>query len=162
MKKFLACLIILIFPLHSIAEEVAIVNLDFLLNSSTKGQKLAKKYQNLNKKNLDFFKDKEKKLSEKESQIISKKKILSEEDFKKEANKFQEEIKKYNSIKTEKINEVKKQREKDYSEFLKEINSILVDFSKKNEISTIIDKKYIIISKSKNDITKDILNILNK
>ena len=60
MKKFLICIILLIFPFHSISEEIAIVDLEFLLNSSTKGQKLAKKYQNLNKKNLDFFKDKEK------------------------------------------------------------------------------------------------------
>ena len=61
-----------------------------------------------------------------------------------------------------KIKEVKVQREKDYQELLKKINSVLVDYSAKNKISTVIDKKYIIISKSTNDITKDILNILNK
>ena len=39
---------------------------------------------------------------------------------------------------------------------------ILIDYSKEKNISTVIDKKNVIITRSENDITKDILSILNK
>ena len=45
---------------------------------------------------------------------------------------------------------------------LKRINSILVEYSKENNISTTIDKKYVIMTKSENDITEKILVILDK
>ena len=48
------------------------------------------------------------------------------------------------------------------AKLLGEINKILVDYSSKNSISTIIDKKNVIITKQENDITKEILKILNK
>ena len=45
---------------------------------------------------------------------------------------------------------------------IKEINEILIDYSKEKNISTLIDKKNVIITRSENDITRDILSILNK
>ena len=45
---------------------------------------------------------------------------------------------------------------------IKEINEILINYSKEKNISTIIDKKNVIITKAENDITKEILSILNK
>ena len=45
---------------------------------------------------------------------------------------------------------------------IKEINEILINYSKEKNISTIIDKKNVIITRSENDITKEILLILNK
>ena len=50
----------------------------------------------------------------------------------------------------------------DINFLLKKINSILIDYSKENNISTTLDKKYVIMTKSENDITEKILEILNK
>ena len=47
------------------------------------------------------------------------------------------------------------------SKLLEEINKILLEYSTKNSISTVIDKKNIIITKEENDITKAILKILD-
>ena len=91
-----------------------------------------------------------------------KKNVLSKEDFKKEVQAFSEEVKKYNKGRNEKINKTNNQNNENVVKLLKKINSILIDYSKENNISTTLDKKYVIITKSENDITEKILKILNK
>lgn len=54
-----------------------------------------------------------------------------------------------------------KKRNEAVSKLLVEINKLLIDYSKKNEISMILDKKNVIISKNENDITEEILGLLN-
>ncbi len=48
------------------------------------------------------------------------------------------------------------------AKLLEDINKTLINYSKEKNISTIIDKKNVIITKAENDITKEILSILNK
>jgi len=43
-----------------------------------------------------------------------------------------------------------------------DINKIIINYIDDNKISTILDKKYVIITKSNSDITKIILNNLNE
>ena len=45
---------------------------------------------------------------------------------------------------------------------LKNINEIISEYSEKNSISMIVEKKSIIIGKSELNITNDILDLLNK
>ena len=86
----------------------------------------------------------------------------NEEDFNNEVLKFREEVSNYEKERqksAQKINNIKVNK---IAKLLAEINKILVDYSSKNSISTIIDKKNVIITKQENDITKEILKILNK
>ena len=104
---------------------------------------------------------KKKKLEVKEKKIASKRNILSKEDFNNEVLKFREEVSNYEKERqksAQKINNIKVNK---IAKLLAEINKILVDYSSKNSISTIIDKKNVIITKQDNDITKEILKILN-
>ena len=71
-------------------------------------------------------------------------------------------IKEYNQKKQEKLKEYNLKKTKAYAELYKEINIILVEYSKENNISTTFDKKNVVMTKSENDITKKILEILNK
>ena len=77
---------------------------------------------------------------EKEKKIVSKKNVLSKEDFQKEIKSFSEGVKKYNEEKKNKINQTTKENNEKIVKLLKKINSILVEYSKENNISTIIDK----------------------
>ena len=58
---------------------------------------------------------------------------------------------KFNKMKLDKTNEM-----------VKSLNTILSKFADENEISLIIQKKYIVIGKSGLDITEKILDIFNK
>ncbi len=59
------------------------------------------------------------------------------------------------------INDIQQKRIKYLSIFAKKINPILSDYSKKNSISMIIDKKNIVVGKGDLDITSEILKIVD-
>lgn len=162
MKKYLLLVVFFLTSFSSLASELAIVDINFLLKNSNEGKAIDKEFKSQNEKNLKNFKKKEKDLKDKENKIASKKNVLSKEDFKKEVQAFSEEVRKYNKERKEKINKTNNQNNEKIVKLLKKINSILIDYSKNNSISTTLDKKYVIITKSENDITQKILEILNK
>ena len=162
MKKVFFFLIIYSFFVSSVwSSEISIVDITFLLKNSNKGKNIQKEIDDLNSKNLKLFQEKKKKLEVKEKKIASKKNILSQEDFNTGVSTFRREVTNYENERkksAQKINSVKITK---ITKLLGEINSILVDYSSKNSITTIIDKKNVIITKQENDITKEILKILN-
>ena len=60
------------------------------------------------------------------------------------------------------MEQTNKKRNDALSKLLKEINQLLIEYSERNKISMMLDKKNVIISKNENDITKEILNLLDK
>ena len=159
MKKLLLVLFI-IFPFNCFGQEIAIVDVDYLFNNSKEGKLIKSKFEKLEKNKFDSFKKKEKFLKEKEQGIIAKKKLLTPQDFEKEIKNFQKEVKTYNDQKKNEIKTLRDNRNKEVLKLYEKINLILVDYSKDNDLSTIIDKKYVVITKSEIDITKKILELL--
>ena len=161
MKKFITGLFIL-FSFNCLSSEIAVIDVDFLFKNSKQGMDIQKDFEKLNKDMLIGFNKKEKGFREEEQKILSKKNVLSETEYKKEVQEFEKKIKEYNQKKQEKLKEYNLKKTKAYAELYKEINIILVDYSKENNISTTFDKKNVVMTKSENDITKKILEILNK
>tara|TARA_B100000886_G_scaffold52385_1_gene32198 strand:+ start:5252 stop:5743 length:492 start_codon:yes stop_codon:yes gene_type:complete len=162
MKKFLFSLsIFLIFCTNSISSEISTVDVSFLLKNSNQGKSIEKKLENLNSKHLKKFQEKKKILETEEKKVSSKKNILSKEDFNKEVLKFKEKVKNYENERRKSSQEINDIKLKEIAKLLEQINKILIEYANKNSISTVIDKKNVIIIKKENDITKDILKILN-
>ena len=161
MKNFLLIIIVIFFPINCFSQEIAIVDIDYLFNNSKKGKQIQNNFDKLEKNKLDTFKKKEMFLKEKEKKILAKKNVLSPKDFEAEIIKFQTEVKNYNDEKKKDINSLKDKKNKEYLKLYEKINLILVDYSKENNLATVIDKKYIVITKSEFDITKEILELLN-
>ena len=163
MKKVFFFLIIYSFFVSSVwSSEISIVDITFLLKNSNKGKNIQKEIDDLNSKNLKLFKEMKKNLEIKEKKIASKKNILSQEDFNKEVLNFRKDVAKYENERRKSAQEISNIKVGKIAKLLGDINKILVDYSSKNSISTIIDKKNVIITKQENDITKEILKILNK
>ena len=163
MKKIIFFLIFyLLLPINTYANEIIIVDINFLLKNSEKGKKIQKELDNLGSKQKKIFEKKQKELKDKEKKIISKKNVLSAEDFKKEIELFKSELNKFNNEKRKSIQEMNAKQTNMISKLLEDINKILINYSKEKNVSTIIDKKNVIITKAENDITKEILSILNK
>ena len=160
-KTFFSLLFLLILSSNSIGSEISTVDVTFLLKNSNKGKSIEKKLGNLNEKHLKKFQEKKKLLEDEEKKISSKKNILSKQDFDKEVIKFKEKVKNYENERRKSNQEINNIKLKEIAKLLDQINKILVEYSTKNSISTIIDKKNVIIIKEENDITKDILKILN-
>jgi len=162
MKKFLFSLsTFLIFCTNSISSEISTVDISFLLKNSNQGKSIEKKLENLNSKHLKKFQEKKKILETEEKKVSSKKNILSKEDFNKEVLKFKEKVKNYENERRKSSQEINDIKLKEIAKLLEKINKILIEYSNKNSISTVIDKKNVIIIKKDNDITKEILKILN-
>ena len=87
---------------------------------------------------------------------------MSENDFNSELKKFQNEVRQYNENKQKEANDLLKYRTESLAKIVGEINSIILDYSKKNKITMAIDKKYVLLVKSESDVTKIILEILDK
>ena len=112
-------------------------------------------------KNIDTFKKKEEELKNKESSIVSQKNVLTKEEFEKKINLLRKEANEYRIKRRDLIDSLTKKRVNAQNKLIKTLNPILADYSKKNSISMIIQKKNIIIGKSELEITDDILKILD-
>jgi len=161
MKKLIT-LIFLFFSTNLIASELAIIDIEFIFANSKKGKLINSEIIKTNNDLKEKFLSDEKKFTEREATIRSKKNILSTEEYEKEVNKFKEDLKIYNQKKQKKFQEIQEINSKKIKDFYEILNNVLINYSNENNIQTVIDKKYILISKSNSDITNQILEIFNK
>jgi len=161
MKLYLTVLFIL-FTINSYAKDLVVVDIDFIIKNSNNGKEIIDDLNEKNKKLIEKFQKQEKIFKDKETNLLAKKNILSQDEFNNSVNQFRNEINEFNINKQEKLNEFNKEKKNKYAELVSYINDFLVNYSKENNIKVIIDKKNILISRNDIDITKDILNIINK
>ena len=163
MRYFLSLFIIfLIFSVSVNAEQkIVFVDMDKLISVSKPGSSIFNQLKNINKKNLDFLKEEEKKFKEKEKKLIAQKNIISENDYKNKINELKSEINIYNQNRNEKIKKFNKLKVENTNNLLKLISPILAKYSTENEISIILQKKDLIIGKKELDITDEVLTIIN-
>ena len=156
--------IFIIFYSSSSYSESLIVFLDMnkIMLQSKAGKSITIQLEKLHKNNISTFKQKEEELKNKETSIVSQKNVLSNEEFEKKINSLREEANEYRIKRRDLINSLTNKRVEAQNKLIKIINPILADYSKKNSISMIIQKKNIVIGKSELDITDDILEILDK
>ena len=74
---------------------------------------------------------------------------------------LRQEAKSFEELRKKTIKDLNIKRNEELNNFLKLINPIVQEYMQKNSIDIIIDKKNIFMAKSKNDITEDILEIIN-
>jgi outer membrane protein len=143
------------------ANNIFFVDMDKILSTSKPGSLIIKKLNELDKKNVKDFNDIEKRIKDNETKLLSKKNILSKEEYNKGVDELRLEIKNYRENKKKIVQTFNNLKIKDTKKLLKSINPILSKYSKENSVSVIMDKKNIIVAKNELDITKTILKILD-
>ena len=162
-KKTLFFLCFFLFSLNSYSlDQVVIVDIDYLLNNSKAGKNIQEQLKKINDARIKEIKSKDKLFKDKEAKLIAQKKILSEQEFAKKVNDLKKEVINSNSLRKKEMEQSNKKRNDALSKLLKEINQLLIEYSERTKISMMLDKKNVIISKNENDITKEILNLLDK
>ena len=163
MKKYFLFFLFLVFSTYSLAEEKFVyLDVNFLLSESESGKYINNELNKINNKNIEEFKKIENSIKTEEDNLLKQKNILKEEEFNSKLKKLREKYQSYQELKKKKNNDLKKLRDDAVNQILKIINDVLTQYSTKNNISLVIEKKNVIIGKTELDITKDILNILNK
>ena len=163
MKKILIVFYLLILSTHStLANNIAFINLDIILNSSDAAIDFKKKIEVSQKKLNDLLNKEQKKLKDKEVNLIEKKNILSEDEFNKELFKLKKEFNDFNLMRNKKISNFEKMRKNYTVKLLSLVQPILTSYSEKNNISVLFQKKNIVLGSNKLNITDEILIIVNK
>ena len=164
MKKLISSILVifLLFTNQAFSEQkIAFIDMDKVISTSKSGSSILKQLTDLNKKNLKFLKDEERKFKEKETKLISQKNIISETDFKNKVSELKTEIKNYNQFRNKMLADFNKLKIDNTNNLLKLINPILVKFSNDKEIAIILQKKDLVVAKTELDITDEIIKIIN-
>ena len=143
-------------------DKISYIDIEFLINNSNLGKQILKTFNDLKTKNLEDLSRKESDLKKQNEEIVKIKNEISEEELEKKIKILKLEIKEFN-IHKEKISlETNKLRNKEIENFFNKINPLIQKYMDENSIDIIIDKKNIFIARSEYDITKDILDLINK
>tara|TARA_Y100000590_G_scaffold377116_1_gene443140 strand:+ start:576 stop:1097 length:522 start_codon:yes stop_codon:yes gene_type:complete len=163
MKKYFFFIFFFIFFTNSYAQEkIVYLDINFLINESDAGKYINSELKKINDKNVEEFKEIELSIKTEEENILKQKNLLKEDEFNKKIENLRNKYKTYQELSSSKSNDLKKLRNNAANQLLIIINEILAEYSTKNKISLIMEKKNVVIGKSELDITKNILELLNK
>ena len=165
-KNFLKFFLIFFFLYPNIVlsndQKIAYLDIDFVIKNSNIGQNLLEKISKINKKNIKILDERNKELKEQEINLKNKKNIISQEAFESEIKELQKKIKTYNEEKNKMVNDLNEFKNKEISNIFIKIGPILEKYMKEESIDVILNSKNIIIANPKLDITKIIIDKVNK
>ena len=163
-RSLLLLIFFIFFSKISLSHEKSIVYIDLnkIMSNSIAGKSITSQLENNHKKNISKFKNIEEELKKEEAKIISQKNVITKEEFEKKIIDLRDKANKFRKERNDNINNLNNQRLEATSKMITLVRPILSEFSDKNSISLIIDKKNIIIGKTLLDITDDILKIIDE
>jgi len=143
-------------------EKIVVLDLKYVLNQSKAGkgaQDFLKKSYN---DNIKKFQDIEKSLKKQEEDLLSKKTVLSKEEYTKKTDTLRKKVIDYRSQRRAAMDKITTQRAESRATLIKSINPILETYIKENNISVVINKVNTLGGKPQSDITKIIVEKLDK
>ena len=162
MKKIYLTFFFLIFSSILYAQEkIVYLDTNYLLTQSDVGKYVNSKLKKINDNNVKEFKETELNIKSIEEDLLKQKNILKKEDYEKKISDLKNKYNSYQEQRNKKNAELTQLRNKAGNEILNHINEILTNYSKRESISLIIEKKNVVIGKSDLDVTSDILSLLN-
>ena len=141
---------------------VKYIDISRIVNDSVVGKKIKEVIMSDRKKLNDKHSNLEKKLEKQKNEILAKKNILSDEEFKNEVGKHQESVSKYQLQRKQDLEKMSQKNIKLSRNFMIKVDKIVIEYSKKNSIDLLLKKDALIVSNSSLDITNDILSEVNK
>ena len=142
-------------------ENIAFVNVDYLIQNSNIGKKLLANINDRDKKNLANLKEKNKILQDLESSIKKKKNIISDEAYNKEVIDFKKKFQEFSKEKNKIIKEFNVFKKKEIENIFKKINPIINNYMEENSINLLFDSKNIFMGAKKLNLTEDVLKKIN-
>jgi len=161
--RFIVVTFFLLICTNVFAEQnIVILDLKYVLNNSKAGKGAQDFLKKSIKDNAKKFTDMEKALKKEESDLLAKKTVLSKEEYTKKSDDLRKNVIDYQSQRRSSLDKIATQRAQARDTLLKKINPILSAYIKENNISLIVDKIYTLGGSGENDITKIVIEKLNK
>ena len=162
-KKFFFIIFILLLSVNNLKAEdkVAYLDIDFILTNTLAGKMLLKNLKEEEAIKVNKFKADDEKFKNDEKKILAKKKLISNEEIKKEMKALQIKFQEYKKIKNKEIENLKKKRNTNIINFLNSINPIIEKYMSDNSIYMLMDKKNVFIANNNYDITKKLIELID-
>ena len=144
------------------SEPIAYIDMDFIIKNSEIGKKTMNSINILNDKNINELKKKEKILKDLESKIISKKNIISKENFDKKVLLFKKKANKFKEDQSKMINDFNNYKKKEFDDILSKISPIINAYMEKKSVKILLDSKNILIGRSNLNLTNEVLIEINE
>ena len=163
-QKFFLILFLIIIPLGNSysSEKVAFIDIDYIIQNSSIGMKMLNEIKDIDAKNLEKLKKKNKILKDLEIEIKNKKNIISEEAFKAEVASFRKKLQDFTNEKNQIKNEFNKYKKKKIQDIFKKINPVINEYMQTNSVNILLDKKDIFIGRKEANLTMQLLDQINK
>ena len=143
-------------------EKIVYLDVEKIMQQSIAGKSAIAQIKKKRESSISNFKKREKDIFEKEKKLIAQKNVLSKEEFENKLKDLRNDISNYQKDRNKVLNAINKSRIKASTNLIKELTPILEEYWKKNSIKIIVQKKHIVMGKKEDDITKDILDLVNQ
>ena len=161
-KLIFITIFFLAYSFTSFADNSHFIDFKKVLNSSKAGdgaqKRLKAKFESESKK----FNKLEVEIKNEESEIISQKKALSPEEYKKKVESLRKRVANLQKNKQASFNKISKSRNDAKQALLKAVNPIVKKYMEDNKIRIVLNKQSVILGDATLEITDEIIKILNK
>ena len=167
MKKLNIFLFIffIIFSFNSVSksdEKIVFLDIEFAVNNSNIGKKILSDLDQTRNNEIQKLKIIEKELKSQEQEINNVKNIISKEELENKIKEFKNGVKEFKIKKNEIQKNFANSKNKKLEELFKKINPLIIGYMNDNSIEMIIGKNNVYLAKSNLDITKKIIELINK
>tara|TARA_B100000963_G_C22621795_1_gene670317 strand:+ start:2158 stop:2676 length:519 start_codon:yes stop_codon:yes gene_type:complete len=164
MKKILASifLFLLIALPGFTSEKIVYLDVEKIMQESSAGKSIISQLKKKRESSISKLKKREKDIFDKEKKLISQKNVLSKDEFENKLKDLRNDISNYQKDRNKTSNDITKSRVKASTKLIGKLTPILEEYSKQNSIRIIVQKKNIVMGKKEDDITKDILELMNQ
>ena len=144
------------------SEPIAYIDLDFIIKNSEIGKKTLNLINIQNNKNINELKKKEKILKDLENKIISRKNIISKENFDKEVLLFKEKANKFKLDQSKMVEDFNNFKKRELDSILSKISPIINAYMEKKSVKILLDSKNILIGRSNLNLTNEVIKEINE
>ena len=166
MKYFVKFIVVTFFFLqctYALAEQkIVYLDMTFVLNKSKAGEGAQIFLKKTFEENQKKFIIQENELKNEESNLLGKKNVLTKEEYKKNSEDLRKKVLDYQKERRTFLDKIAKQRAEARQILVQKIDPILKNYSRENNVTLVIDKKFILSGNTDLDITEIIVEKLNK
>ena len=156
--------LVLFFYLYSVSlsAEIFYIDIDKIINQTNVGKHINKEFEKTKKINDTKNFESKKELQKREESLIAQKNILEANEFNNKLNLFRKDVNDFNQLSQKSNRDLQNKLMKNKANFLKLIEPILLDYVATNNITYLLQKKYIIVGHNDLNKTTDIIELVDK
>ena len=162
--KFFFIFVLFLFNLGQAysSESIAFIDMDYIIKNSEIGKKTLNSINDLNIKNINELKKKEKILKDLENDLLAKKNILSKENFDKELKLLRQKANKFKSDQSKMVQDFNNFKKIELDSVLDKITPIMNAYMEQKSVKILLDSKNILIGRNDLNLTDEVLKEINE